>query len=120
MASDYTVYIQCAAEPVRAAIANGLGIAFPGALDRVEQFGVPITFQAAHAMEDDLGIPFSEYPVCVEFRRSAAQGDAELRELLCRTLACLLGRHVHRALGVATLVGQDSQEVVESFHSSTS
>lgn len=75
---------------------------------------VSITFQAGHGLEDDMGIPFEEYPVSLEFARSSSQSEPELRESLCRVLAMLCARLIATRGHADTMVVRDLQELVES------
>lgn len=120
MSSDYTVYAKGDPEAIRKLVEGFLGLelrAPPGeglrGVLHGELLEVPVTFEAAHGMIDDMGIAFSEYPVAIAFGRSGMQHDADLRESLCRAVASLLGRHLSRTAGVANIVVEDSQQVVE-------
>lgn len=120
MSTNYTIYSKGNPRTLRSMVEGFVGAPLRApegkALEDVlhgEVLDVPITFDAAHDIVDDMGIAFSEFPVAVEFARSGAQPDADLREELCRVLALLLGRHLYRASGLANIVVRDSQTLID-------
>jgi len=119
MSTSYTVYSKGDPETLRSMVEGFVGARLRAPDDKTleevlhcEVLEVPITFDPAHDMVDDMGIAFSEFPVAVDFARSGAQPDADLREELCRVLALLLGRYLYRS-GLANIVVRDSQALVE-------
>lgn len=118
MSSDYTVYTKGDPSAIRALVEAFLGLrlcapSFPSkSVQHAEIIGISVTFDDAHEMIDDMGIPFGQFPIAIEFARSAAQGDPDLRENLCRNLAELLGRHLQRATAHPNIVVRDSQAIV--------
>jgi len=120
MSSDYTIYARGEAPGIRAFVERALGVQLcapeDGTVEGVlhsEWMQVPITFEYSHDMLDDMGIAFSAYPVAVGFSRSGLQDDGDIREELCRSLALLLGRQLHREACTANVVVKDSQRILE-------
>ncbi len=120
MSTSYTVYSKGDPLAVQSVVEKFLGLALlppeglaTGRVLHGEVFGMAITFDPAHDIADDMGIAFSQFPASVEFARSGAQDDSELRDELGRVVALLLGRHLYRVTGLENMVVRDDQTVVE-------
>lgn len=120
MSTSYTVYSKGDPRTLRNVVEDFLGFELLPpeglALQSVlhgEVFGVAITFDPAHDIADDMGIAFSQFSVSVDFARSGAQYDSDLREGLGRVVALLLGRHLYRVTGLENIVVRDDQTTVE-------
>ena len=121
MSSEFSVFMKGDGKALLGIAESMLGCNFSlpnaelGNARHAEVFEVAITFQDNHGLQDDMGIPFEEYPVSLEFIRSASQSEPELRDSLCRVLAMLCGRLMAARGHADTLVVRDLQEVVESW-----
>jgi hypothetical protein len=75
-----------------------------------EALDVHIFAEASHELEDDQGIPFSNYPCQVCFTRYArSDADPEILRELCRLLARALATKLESHLGCDCLVVEDLQ-----------
>ena len=118
MSSNYTVYTKGNSDVVLQLLKDFLDIELsPSPHDEAVLWGewvlVPVTFTAQNNMIDDMDIAFSEFPVSIDFSRSASQGDADLRASLCEVTARLFGRHLYRVTGQPNIVVRDEQAIVE-------
>lgn len=121
MSSEFSVFMKGDGAVLLSASEQILGCSFSSPDPRfkntrhAELFEVSITFQNGHGLGNDMGIPFENYPVSLEFARSAAQSEPELRESLCRVLATLCARLIAGRGHADTMVVRDLQEHVESW-----
>ena len=124
MSSEYSVFMKGDKSVLLRASETVLGCAFGppmptlGNARHTEIFEVAITFQGSHCLENDMEIPFEDYPVSLEFARSASQSESELRADLCRVLALLCGRLIAARGHADTFVVRDLQELIEARTSS--
>ncbi len=120
MSSEFSVFMKGDGTTLRGVAERLLGCKFGppeqglSGVRHAEVFEVSITFQDGHGLEDDMGIPFEDYPVSLEFARSASQSEPELRESLCQALALLCARLIAGRGHADTIVVRDLQELVEA------
>jgi hypothetical protein len=67
-----------------------------------------------HGLENNLGIPFEEYPVEVSYKRFAGTVGSDVGEALCRNMALATGQLVAAFLGADYIVVEDLQRQIAS------
>lgn len=118
MSSDYAVYSTGDPLAISELVARTLRVSWVVAADigpgvfHGDRFGVFVTFQSRHEMLDDMGIPFSTYPVSISFTRYASQGFPRIRELLCRSLAKHCARRIAAHKLGDVMVVKNSQRIL--------
>lgn len=121
MSTEFSVFMKGDAAPLLVAAQGILGCTFGppdptvGNARHAELLEISLTFQDHHALEDDLGIPFEEYPISLEFAVSASQTEPELRQSLCLSAARLCARLMAQRGQADTMVVRDVQECVERW-----
>jgi len=119
MSSEYSVLVDGTPHHAKLALEDLTGLSLSPALHgepgvfHADFLGVAITLCGNHGLDDDAGTNFSEYPVSIEFSRSAASGHADLLEKLCQTLAIITGRLIARKGIGKNIVVRNGQEIVE-------
>lgn len=119
MSSEYGVYLRADISDVLAFLREELGLEFRQYNPEEKTyeaiwFSLTVVVENDHGLIDDVGIPFSRYPVSVSITRFASSGEPELREDLCRALSLLIGRELARKGLGSNIVVRDVQELLES------